>query len=438
MSLLERVKQAEAESGVLRGKEDSWMLDELREEIGRIIPADTLAVMVAENPRRARSEIMTACKKVYALPRWAHRSEEAKERLIKELLDIVFGLGFLQPLMEDEEVTEVMVNGVGPVYIERSGKLELSGSVFADEQQIRALVDRILAPLGRRVDESSPMVDARLPSGHRVNVVIPPIAVDGPILTIRKFTERTMTLEDMQGKGSLDECVIQYLTWSVAAKKNVAVSGGTGSGKTTLLNALSCLISPDERIVTIEDSAELRFHEHPHVVRLEARSRNAEGVGEVSIADLVKNALRMRPDRIIVGECRGAEALSMLQAMNTGHEGSLTTLHANSPQDMVSRLVAMVRMGTDLPVDVIEENIASALDVVVQTARSKDGRRFISQISEVLWLEEEGRPRVATVFLRRTPAEAGTWLKEPEWIQDAVATGAISEKEVAAWRKACF
>lgn len=438
MSLLERVRQAEAENGLMRIRDESWMLDELRDEIAKHISGDALAVLVAENPRRARSELMTACKKVFATPRWANRSDESKERLVQELLNIVFGLGFLQPLMEDADITEVMVNGIGSVYVERKGLIEKTSNVFTDETQIRALVDRILAPLGRRVDESAPMVDARLPSGHRVNVVIPPIAIDGPVLTIRKFTERAMTLEGMRSGGSFDERVETFLHWTVKAKKNVAVSGGTGSGKTTLLNALSCLISHGERIVTIEDSAELRFTEHPHVVRLESRARNAEGVGEVTIGDLVRNALRMRPDRIIVGECRGAEALSMLQAMNTGHEGSLTTLHANSPKDMISRLVAMVRIGNDLPVDVIEENIASALDVVVQTSRSKHGHRFISEIAEIGWSEEAGKAVARTAYKRASWHTEGEWIFEPSWIEESAGLGALDKEEVKAWRECCF
>lgn len=438
MSLLERVRQVEAESGLMRVQDESWMLDELRDEISKYISGDALAVLVAENPRRARSELMNACKKVYATPRWANRSDESKERLVQELLDIVFGLGFLQPLMDDPEITEVMVNGVGSVYIERKGLIQRTNNVFTEETQIRALVDRILAPLGRRVDESAPMVDARLPSGHRVNVVIPPIALDGPILTIRKFTEHAMTLGAMQEGGSFDEDVGLLLSWAVNARKNIAVSGGTGSGKTTLLNALSCLISHGERIVTIEDSAELRFTEHPHVVRLESRARNAEGVGEVSIGDLVRNALRMRPDRIIVGECRGPEALSMLQAMNTGHEGSLTTLHANSPKDMISRLVAMVRLGNDLPVDVIEENIASALDLVVQTSRSRQGDRFISEIAEIGWSEQSGKAVARTVFERMDWRVEGKWLHEPSWVKESALLGVLDAEEVEKWRERCF
>lgn len=278
------------------------------------------------------------------------------------------------------------------------------------------------------------MVDARLPNGHRVNIVIPPIALDGPTITIRKFTDKVMSLEEMESKGSFDERVSLLFVWAVKARKNIAVCGGTGSGKTTLLNALSCIIAKEERIVTIEDSAELRFTEHPHVVRLESRARNAEGVGEVSIRDLVRNALRMRPDRIIVGECRGAEALDMLQAMNTGHDGSLTTLHANSPKDMIMRLVTMVRYGVDLPVDVIERNIASAIDLVIQVARYKDGRRFVSEISVI---EQDGLEPCATrpLFERSGLDACGTWHALPAWVEESVAQGLVKESEVKRWRQ---
>ena len=326
MTLMERVKTAEAECGkfsLFEGNE--WMLDELKDEVGAVIPGEVLASLSVENPKRARSELKRAVQTVYARPKWVSRSSDAKDRLLSDLVDIVFGLGPLQALVEDSSVTEIMVNGTSSIFVERNGKIEPCGLVFSSAAQLRALIDRILAPLGRRVDESSPMVDARLPSGHRVNIVVPPIALDGPTITIRKFTDRAMSLEEMERKESFDEKMSLFFSWAVKSRKNIAVCGGTGSGKTTLLNALSCIIAKEERIVTIEDSAELRFTEHPHVVRLEARACNAEGVGEVSIRDLVRNALRMRPDRIIVGECRGSEALDMLQAMNTGHDGSLTT-----------------------------------------------------------------------------------------------------------------
>ena len=438
MTLMERVRAAESEGSPFGIAGRRWMLDELKEEVAQLVPGDMISRLTAENPRRARSEIKSACTKVFASGKWASRSSEAKERLVIELLDTVFGLGPLQPYIDDSSVTEIMVNGTSSMYIERAGNLERVAPMLSDASHVRALIDRILAPLGRRVDESSPMVDARLPSGHRVNVVIPPLAVDGPVITIRKFTERAMTLRQMQDGGSFDFRVARLLTWAVQARKNIAVCGGTGSGKTTLLNALSCTISPAERIVTIEDSAELRFTEHPHVVRLEARPRNAEGVGEVTIRDLVRNALRMRPDRIIVGECRGAETLDMLQAMNTGHDGSLTTLHANSPEDMVMRLVTMVRYGLDLPVDVIEENIASALDVVVQTARYRDGRRFVTQIAQVEHGDAARPCIVVPLFERRGLDVPGDWRMPPAWIDTLAAAGAVSKGEVERWMSECF
>ena len=437
MTLLARVQQAEAEGAAILARDDGWMLDELKDDVGRIIPGDALSRLASENPRRARSELRSACRQVFSTPRWAGRPADLKDSLACDLEDVVFGMGPLQALVEDETITEIMVNGTSSIFIERAGVMSREPAVFSDDSQVRALIDRILAPLGRRVDESSPMVDARLPGGHRVNVVIPPIAVDGSVITIRKFTDRAMTLSDLRQAGSLDWRVAQFLRWAVHARKNVAVLGGTGSGKTTLLNALSCEISASERIVTIEDSAELRFTEHPHVVRLESRGRNAEGVGEVTIRDLVRNALRMRPDRIIVGECRGAEALDMLTAMNTGHEGSLTTLHANSPEDMIIRLVTMVRYGFDLPVDVIEGNIASAIDVAVQTSRSRDGRRFISCIAEMR--RGGDRPCVAeTLFERRAMAGSGSWRREPSWLTAATDIGVVDSEEVEQWRRACL
>lgn len=278
------------------------------------------------------------------------------------------------------------------------------------------------------------MVNARLPEGHRVHVIIPPLALDGPAMTVRKFAKRVMTLGDMVAAGSFDETMETFLTWAVRCRKSIAVSGGTGSGKTTLLNALSCELSPSERIITIEDSAELRFLEHPHVVRLEARPRNAEGAGEVTIRDLVINALRMRPDRIVVGECRGAEALDMLQAMNTGHDGSLTTLHANSPADVVSRLTTMVRYAVDLPVDVVESNVASAFEVVVQTARALDGSRFVSDVAELVYDGEKRCCSVRTLFVRGLAERSGRWVAFPSWIDEVSKVGVAECEEVQRWK----
>ena len=294
-----------------------------------------------------------------------------------------------------------------------------------------------MAPVGRRVDEGSPMVDARLPEGHRVHVVVPPIAIDGPTVTIRKFTEEVLTLDELEACHTVTRDVRRLLLWAIKLRKNSVVSGGTGSGKTTLLNALSCEISHDERIVTIEDSAELRFLQHPHVVRLEARPRNAEGIGEVTIRHLVANALRMRPDRIIVGECRGPEALDMLQAMNTGHDGSLTTLHANTAQDMVMRLATMVRFGIDLPMDIVEINIASAIDLVIHIKRARAGERFISEVAE-LRQTENSHCAVTVLYERESPVDEGTWKDIPSWLEEVIHSGYGMKDEVDAWLKRCL
>ena len=437
MSLLERVERAGNGACPREGAEGALGLDALKEQVQMIVSADEVAALQAENPGRARSEVRSACRCVLESLAWADVPAAQRARLEGELLDTVFGFGPLEGLLADDTVTEIMVNGPRSVYFERDGRLYRSEQRFADEDQLRALVDRVLGPLGRRIDESSPMVNARLPQGHRVHAVIPPLALDGPVLTIRKFAQRVMTLADMEALGSFDGAMRTFLTWAVRARKSVAVSGGTGSGKTTLLNALSCAIPHEERIITIEDSAELRFLEHPHVVRLEARPRNAEERGEVTIRDLVTNALRMRPDRIVVGECRGAEALDMLQAMNTGHDGSLTTLHANSPGESVARLTTMVRYGADLPVDVIEANIASAIDLVVQTTRALDGSRRIAEVVTLSYDRERRRCVVDPLFKRREAEARGTWAAVPAWIADLPSRGCAGRAEVDAWMRAC-
>jgi len=310
-----------------------------------------------------------------------------RDRLAREVLDEAIGLGPLEPLLCDETVTEIMVNAPDEIFVERNGRLEATEASFTGEDAVRAAIDRIVAPLGRRIDESSPMVDARLPDGSRVNAVIPPLAVRGPAITIRRFNRRLFSPADLVANGSLSQPMLEFLGVCVRSRRNLVVSGGTGSGKTTLLNLLSNLIEPDQRVVTIEDAAELRLA-HAHRVTLEARPANAEGRGLVTIRDLVRNALRMRPDRIVVGECRGGEALDMLQAMNTGHDGSLTTVHANSPRDVVSRLETMVLMAdVDMPVAAIREQIAAAVDVIVHQARLADGRRRVVEIVEVTGLE---------------------------------------------------
>ena len=309
------------------------------------------------------------------------------ERLIKEVTAEAVGLGALEPFLEDESVTEIMVNGPDQIVIERNGVLEFSEHRFTSERSLRGVIDRIVAPLGRRIDEGSPMVDARLPDGSRVNAIIPPLALNGPTLTIRKFAKKKLYIEDLVKFNSLDENMAQFLQLCVENKRNIVISGGTGSGKTTTLNILSNFIGDDERILTIEDAAELQLNQ-PHVVSLESRPANIEGKGLVSIRELVTNALRMRPDRIVVGECRGGEALDMLQAMNTGHSGSMTTGHANTPRDFLARLEVMVMMaGLDLPSKAIREQIASAIDIIIQQNRLADGSRRITQIMEVSGME---------------------------------------------------
>ena len=313
--------------------------------------------------------------------------KDMKNSLFKEVGGELFGFGPIQKLLDDSDVSEVMVNGPQSVYVEKNGKLIKTSVKFEDNDHVRRIIERIIAPLGRRVDEDSPTVDARLPDGSRVNAVILPVAIDGPTITIRKFAEDKLSVADLIGFGSLTEGMSEFLRACVAARLNVIISGGTGSGKTTLLNVLSSFIPDDERIVTLEDAAELQLQQD-HVVRLETKPPNADGGGAVTIRDLVKNSLRMRPDRIIVGEVRGGEALDMLQAMNTGHDGSLATVHSNSPRDAIARLATLVLMaGMDLPIDVVNKQIASAVDLIVQQTRLKDGSRKVIAVSEVAGME---------------------------------------------------
>lgn len=308
-------------------------------------------------------------------------------RLFEAISAEILGFGPIEPLLKEPTVSEIMVNGPKQVYVERAGKLELADVQFNDDEHVMRVIDRIVSPLGRRIDESSPTVDARLPDGSRVNAVIPPIALNGPTVTIRKFSKDPFTVEDLIRFGTFTPEMATFLKACVEARLNIVVSGGTGSGKTTMLNVLSSFIPDDERIVTIENAAELQLRQD-HVVRLESRPPNIEGKGEVSIRDLVINSLRMRPERIVVGECRGGEALDMLQAMNTGHDGSMTTAHANSPRDTLSRLETMCLMaGMDLPVRAIREQIASAVDLIVQQDRLKDGTRKITNVTEVQGME---------------------------------------------------
>ncbi|MGQ9712503.1 MAG: CpaF family protein [Desulfotomaculales bacterium] len=310
-----------------------------------------------------------------------------RQRIAGEVLDEILGFGPITPLLNDPEVTEVMVNGPDQVYVERYGRLEKTDVVFRDAAHAMRIIEKMVAPVGRRVDESMPMVDARLPDGSRVNVIIPPLSLKGPTITIRKFYRERLGINDLIKLGTLTPEIAQFLEACVRGRLNVIVSGGTGSGKTTTLNVLSSFIPSDERIVTIEDAAELQLQQE-HVVTLKSRPPNIEGKGQITIRDLVRNALRMRPDRIIVGEVRGGEALDMLQAMNTGHEGSLSTVHANSPRDALARIETMVLMaGMELPVRAIREQIAAAIDLIVHQSRLKDGSRRVTHVTEVQGLE---------------------------------------------------
>jgi pilus assembly protein CpaF len=314
-------------------------------------------------------------------------TRDERNRLVREIRDEVMGLGPLEPLLADESITEVMCNNYNNVYVERGGRLIRTPVRFRDDQHLMKIIDKIASAIGRRIDESSPMVDARLKDGSRVNAIIPPLALDGPSLTIRKFAKDPLKVDDLIRFGSINRAVAYVMRGVVAARLNVIISGGTGSGKTTMLNVFSSFIPSHERIVTVEDSAELQMQQE-HVVRLETRPANIEGRGEVSMRDLVKNCLRMRPDRIVVGECRGGEALDMMQAMSTGHDGSLTTVHANNPRDCVARLETLVSMGgLDISEKAIRRQIANGVDVIVQVARLSDGSRKMTSFTEVIGME---------------------------------------------------
>ena len=331
-------------------------------------------------------------------------TRQERQEIIRQITDDILGYGPLEPLLRDDSITEVMVNDYDRIYIERAGKIERTQVAFVDNAHLLRIIDKIVSQVGRRIDEASPMVDARLPDGSRVNAIIPPLSLKGPTLTIRKFSRDPYTMDDLIAFGSISAKAAQFLAACVKGKLNILISGGTGTGKTTTLNATSAFIPGDERIVTIEDAAELQMQQE-HVITLESRPPNIEGQGEVKIRELVRNALRMRPDRIIVGEVRGAETLDMLQAMNTGHEGSLTTIHANSPRDALSRLETLVlTAGVDLPLRAIREQIASAFDLLVQISRLDDGSRRVTHVTEVLRMESDVIT-LQDVFIAKPPDE---------------------------------
>ena len=363
------------------------LFQRIRSELHRqVLSKIDLSAIGTMGEQELRVELRIAAERLLARRKDLLNNQE-RDQIIGEVLDEAFGLGPLEALFKDETISDILINGPKTVYVERAGRLTLSKVKFIDDNHLLRIIQRIVSSVGRRVDETSPMVDARLADGSRLNAVIPPLAVDGPLVSIRRFGSKPLGIKDLLRVDALRPEMVDFLAACVEARANILISGGTGSGKTTLLNAMSSYIPADERLATIEDAAELKLQQ-PHVVRMETRPANIEGNGEVTTRDLVKNALRMRPDRIVVGECRGPEALDMLQAMNTGHDGSLTTIHANTPRDAIARLEMMVGMtGFDLPMWTIRRQIASAINIVVQTARLMGGPRKVTRISEITGME---------------------------------------------------
>jgi len=359
------------------------------------------------DPEIMRPKVIAALRRIVVDLGAEIEQHEVRETLVQELADEALGLGPLEKLLADVDVSEIMVVDAHTIFAEAHGKMRLTGLRFTDDDAVRAVIERIVTPLGRRIDESSPLVDARLRDGSRVNAVIPPLALKGPCITIRKFAKDPLRMADLERFGSVTPQMARFLERSVKVRKNIIISGGTGSGKTTLLNVLSGAIPSHERIVSVEDAAELQLAQ-PHVVSLESRPPNLEGKGEYSIRDLVKNALRMRPDRIVVGECRGAEAIDMLQAMNTGHDGSLTTTHANSPKEAVARIETLCLMaGLDLPLRAIRHQIASSVQLFVQQTRFSDGSRRVTSIAEVLGIDDDGEVELREIFAFKVKATRG-------------------------------
>lgn len=436
MSLLERIRES---SPGVRGDSGSsqayrTLRNALRKELVDRLGLGAIATMLSsEDLAQVRSELSVTCAAILNDHRYDPLLLEERERLVSEVLDGICGLGPIQSLLDDDSVSEVIINGPDTIFFERDGRLCLADASFDSAEQVLMIIDRILSPLGRRLDRANPIVNARLANGDRVNAVADPVAIGGPAVTIRKFSNRIVSLDQLVALGSLPRWYAQLLTWAVRARKDIAVAGGTGSGKTTLLNALSCEIDRKERIVTIEDSAELRFDSHPDVVRLEARDASIEGTGEITIRDLVKNALRMRPDRIVVGEVRSGETIDMLQAMNSGHDGSLTTLHAGTPDEAILRLVLMARFGMDLPTDIIEEQIATALDLLVMSNRFPDGTRRITSLAEVS-RAKDGGVRLDECVTFDDATRTWTLVREPSFLAAAVEAGIVSGEEAKRWR----
>lgn len=408
-------------------------------ELEKLMPKSYLAQLAARDSISARKELERALFAITSKPPCKMDDYQKRMNFIKSLTSILLGFGPIDELLEDPDVTEVMVNGVGKIFYERQGRIYRHADSFESEEQIRAVIDRIISPLGRRLDERTPIVNARLKEGHRVHAIIPPLAIDGTHLTIRKFREETHSLSELVEMGSLPRKGGELLSWLVQLRKNIAVTGGTGSGKTTLLNALSNEVDARERIITIEDSAELKFDRHPHVVRLESRSASIEGSGEVSIRDLVIASLRMRPDRIVVGEVRGAEAIEMLQAMNTGHDGSMTTLHANSPSEAISRLITLVGYSSQISEKQVRSQIASAIDIIAHQERFSDGSRKVSQIC---MLRKKGIDGVEILpILNFKQCSTVREVVEGEWeihlpqaiAHELIVKGIASKEEVLAW-----
>lgn len=437
MSVLERVREVEERQGPERASGASEDLRRARERlkgglVERLGLATIAALLADEGAPRARAELRVVLEAILNTEDDLMPGVD-RETLLRQVADEICGLGPIQPLLEDDGVSEVMINGTDALFYERGGEIHPADAVFDSPEQIMIVLDRILAPLGRRLDRASPIVSARLPNGDRVNAVAAPIAIDGPAVTIRKFSDRIRSLGRLVELGAMPAWYAELLSWAVRCSRSIAVAGGTGSGKTTLLNALSCEIPRGERIVTIEDSAELRFDVHPNVVRLEARDSSIEGTGEVTIRELVKNALRMRPDRIVVGEVRSGECIDMLNALSTGHAGSMTTLHAGSAEEALMRLVLMARFGMELPTGLIEEQVATAIDLIVVTRRLADGTRLVTSLTEVSRAADGSAcldERVGFSVSDRT------WRleREPAFVGRAVEDGVLDGKEVERWR----